>query len=242
MLHRSKSIWLFLVALAQRFALRPWLVAAAVIALVSVAALHGRHVWQVYTTYYDQPADWKTWRVFNERLDHNDWFFRADRQDFAAWLAAQEAPLLIPLEELQRITTRTWPLPAFPDVTTADSAYTLPENTQLVIPWSLERGGLITDPRDYAVLHGSKVVLLPPPAPAAHAQLIDGIENAPPIRRDTGRITLLGYTRPLPPGFTLAYESLGGEHPLASFGGDELRLLRWHGPTTLTAGEPAASP
>jgi 4-amino-4-deoxy-L-arabinose transferase-like glycosyltransferase len=219
----------------KRFPALRWAYHAVIIAFIGVLGYGSVTAWQLYRDYWEKPDEWQLWRIFGEQLDHNEWFFRTDRRNFAEWLVAQEFPMLIPIEELNRQTTRAWLVGAYPDVTTAAESFELPENTHIVIPYALELGDLMRDTRQYALLKAGTITLLPPLSTAAHQSLLENIESGTRIEGEGVVLTFLGYEQPIPEDFELEFEriSLSDGQPLAIFGNDEIHLNGWYGDTTL---------
>jgi hypothetical protein len=211
----------------------PARVRVALLALISLMLLHGQFAWNLYQDFWQQPGDWQLWKVYGYTLNHNEWFFRADRDDFAHWLNAQTTPILIPVDELQEATTRTWLLPTYPTVITAGDDFRLPAQTKLVIPWSLPLNDYMTETTSYALLSNGVITLLPPLAQPTHAALISLMAGGEPISR-TGQLSKMGIVAALPESFQIAFASAAvSDSPVASFAGDELRLQSWYGNTTI---------
>ncbi|MDQ7035086.1 MAG: hypothetical protein Q9P01_09685 [Anaerolineae bacterium] len=97
-----------------RFSLLKWSFPIVLIAFLVILLYGSTVAWQSYRDYWENPAKWQLWRIFGEELDHNEWFFRTDRRYFAEWIVAQDVPMLIPVEEVNRQTTRTWLLRDYP--------------------------------------------------------------------------------------------------------------------------------
>ncbi|MEO8395063.1 MAG: glycosyltransferase family 39 protein, partial [Chloroflexota bacterium] len=155
----------------------------ALLALIALLLLHGQFAWGIYRDFWQHPDASPLWKAYGLRLDHNEWFFRTDREDFARWLNAQTTPILLPVDELQQANTRTWVLPTYPTVTTAGADFRLPPQTTLMIPWSLELGDTMTATTSFALLDHGVITLLPPLASATHDQLISLLPGGTPISR-----------------------------------------------------------
>jgi 4-amino-4-deoxy-L-arabinose transferase-like glycosyltransferase len=223
----------------KRFPALRWSYPALIIAFIGVLGYGAVTAWQIYHDYWEKPDEWQLWRIFGEQLDHNEWFFRTDRRNFADWLIAQDFPMLIPIEELNRQTTRAWLVGTYPDVTTATEAFELPENTHIVVPYALQLGDLMRDTCHYALLNHGTITLLPPLSTAAHQSLLEDIEAGTRIEGEGTVLTFLGYEKSIPADFELGFESIGlsTEQPLAVFGNDEIHLTGWYGDTTLGSEE-----
>jgi hypothetical protein len=209
---------------------------AAPVILALFALADGLYARQTYADYWVTPIPWY---IYDRELQHAEWFFRPDRRDFARWLTAQDQPLLVPIDELNKVTTRAWLISAYPEVITAGDDYQPPAGTRLVAPWSLELGDLYRDTRHYAVLDDGKIILMPPLSVSAHTDLLAGIDAAQALTRETGSIDLLARTVPLSESAELVFEAItltaSQEAGLARFGNDEVVLLDWRGPNTVDA-------
>lgn len=206
-------------------------------AILSISAITN---WQTYRHYWENANNFDNRLMFDVVLNHNEWFFRQDRRDFARWLAAQDAPMLVPIDELNRQTTRAWLLEAYPTVQTAHEAIAVPQDAQVVVPYSLELGRLMDQERHYALMHEGTITLLPPFNADSHASLIANIQRGDPITRAGDEITFLGYTKPISDNFAVQsprYHSQPDSTPLATFGEDALSVIGWYGSDVLTAGE-----
>ncbi len=216
--------------------LSPRIIIISSLTLLSALTLsNGLDARQTYADYWEHAEAWNPWRVHGMQLEHGEWFFRPDRRDFAQWLTEQDMPLLVPLEELNQKTTRTWLLADYPNVNTEGDNFTLPGGgVRLVVPWSLEKGDLMRNTRHYALLCGDTITLLPPLSAETHAALLADIDDAEVVTCDEGNINLLAHIRPIPDDFVLIYESYAQSgDSLATFGDGELQLVRWRGPDTL---------
>lgn len=208
--------------------LAPWVVVAIIGALTLRDGLHAR---QTYNAYWSKAY---LWAIHGLNIPHAEWFYRTDRRELAQWLVKQNTPLLVPLDELGWQTVRTWLMPDFPDIQTATDDFTLPAGTRLVVPWSLEQGDLMRETRNYALLSEGSITLLPPLSAAAHAALLQGIDQAEAIERE-GVINHIARTKLLPKETTLSFEPrVNRESPVATFGDSELQLLGWRGPDALS--------
>lgn len=201
--------------------------------LVFITGVNGVYAHQTYSDYWARTD--LLWKVEGRDLPHGEWFYRTDRRDLGEWLAAQNTPLLVPVDELSWAAMRTWLMPAYPAVKTAGEDFQLPANTRLVVTWALELGDLRRDTRQYALLNDHTITLLPPLSTETHEALLKDIDSGEAIRRDNGVITLVGRVKSIPADFRVIYEprAVSGT-PIAVFGDQELQLVGWHGSDTLT--------
>jgi hypothetical protein len=193
---------------------------------------------RTYRAYWGNTEGYEhTWRIFGRVLPIADWFFRPDRRDFAGWLAVQDAPMLVPLDELSTQTTRAWLLTAYPNVVARGDDAVIPQGTRLVVPWSLEVDGLRSETRHYALLNDGTITLLPPLSAETHAALLDDIEQGEPLTR-TGALDFMGYVKTIPPGLPFAIESPTLESGDTGTGlgvfDNEVQVVGWRGPDTLS--------
>lgn len=199
------------------------IVGVATISLTALSIFNSQMTWERYTNYYTNPAQWRLWQVHEMELDHNEWFFRVDRQDFGDWIYAQTTPLLIPVEELNRQTTRSWLMNDYPAVSSTNTTTTIPENTQLVMPWSLELGDIMRDSRQFALLNEDTITLIPPLSRSSHDALLNNIDDAEPITRE-GQIDFLGYASE----FDATLINFEKQNTIdAIFGNGDIRLSAW---------------
>lgn len=206
---------------------------AAIAGLTLVTIGNAIYARQTYADYWEHADRWNLWPIHNLQLEHGEWFFRPDRREFAEWLIEQNRPMLIPVEELARPTTRTWLLQAYPNVATASGDFVLPDDSLLVIPWSLEAGDLMRNTRYFALLDNGTITLLPPITAETHDALLSGIDDAETITRDSGQIHLLAHIQPIESAITFEAQT-GSGTPIATFGSDELALTGWYGSDTIT--------
>lgn len=219
-----------------------WLYGLAMLGILGGLAYGAATAWATYRDYWEHPEGWKQWQVFGLTLDHNEWFFRTDRREFAAWIAAQDTPLLIPQQELNQAQTRSWLLEAFPRVTTASGVFSLPDDTRLVVPWSIGHGDLLRDSRHYALLHEGEITLLPPLSEETHAALLAVLDDGQELLRDSEQIPRMGAVAAIPASLDLTFApsyAPNGSAPLASFHDGAFAVLDWYGESDLSqvAGE-----
>jgi hypothetical protein len=204
--------------------------------LVGLTIDDARTVWADYRAWWQDNSH--PWGVYGRKLQHGDWFFRTDHRDLGEWLSAQHDPLLVPVDAISPSTVRAWLLVAYPEVTATGDALDLPDGTRLVVPWALELGDLWRDSRQYALLHGDSITLLPPFTAETRRALLAGIDDAPAVMRANGDLLL--RERPLPPNLTLAVEPVTAgtpADPLAIFD-HRAALVGWRGPDTLDGRDP----
>jgi hypothetical protein len=191
---------------------------------------------QTYNNYWADTGN--IWKVYDRELTHGEWFYRTDRGDLAEWIASQNQPLLMPVDELAAPTTRTWLMSAYPVVDTAGDDFRLPANTRLVLPWSLELGDLRREKRHYGLLHQGRITLLPPFSTETRDRLLTGIDEADSVIRE-GDISLIARYRDLPDDTSLTFEPRTvSADPIATFGDQQMALLGWRGADTITGTDP----
>lgn len=205
----------------------------AVMGLITLGILNSQLTWERYTDYYINPAQWRLWRVHEMELNHNEWFFRVDRQDFGEWVSAQTTPLLIPIGELNRQTTRSWLMNTYPVVTSTDITIDIPDNTQLVLPWSLELGDIMSDSRQFALLNEDTITLLPTLSRSSHQALLNNLGDAEAITRE-GQIDFLGNVSE----FDANLINFEAQNPIdVIFGDGDMHLSAWAGDETIYSGQ-----
>ncbi len=77
-----------------------------VFSLVLLVALIGVQSYQSvtgYFLYWSTAAPQQTNFIFNRQLPSNEWYFRPDRRDLAAWIRSQSTPLLLQRVELAQL-------------------------------------------------------------------------------------------------------------------------------------------
>jgi len=226
-----------LLTIAHRFIRFQYINLIGIVILLGLSGWEAAQTFTTYSNYWAKPNEWQQWRIHDEVLDHNEWFFRTDRRDFAAWITQQEQPLLIPVEELSRPTTRSWLFQAYPQVAAVDSEMELPQATTLVVPWSLERGGIMRETKQFALLHNQTITIFPPFSDETHQQLMTDIEQGAPITRQGNQLNFLGYTKPIPDDANLAFEDSNHQSEVfASFGDAAIDLINWRGANTIIDG------
>jgi hypothetical protein len=185
---------------------------------------------QIYIGFWDTAdTQWRRWIIYDKQLTHNEWYFRSDRKTLADWIKSQDTPLLIPAEELYKDAQRGMLMSHYATVDAVDDTFQLPDNTQLVIPWSLEQGDFLTDTPHFALLDNSTIYLLPPLTTASHTSLLQHLGTATDITFESDQIPIVAKTFAPPADITLDYQHANAEaNPLARFN-DELDIISWHG-------------
>lgn len=189
---------------------------------------------QTYTSFWDTAdTQWRKWAVYDRELTHNEWFFRSDRLTLTNWVKTQNTPLLIPVEELYRDAQRGMLMSHYSSVASADDTFQLPENTQIVIPWSLETGDFLEESTHFALLNNATITLLPPLTSATHTNLLQNSDDASNIENINSNIPVVGKVFSPPDGITLEYSqpTLTGD-PIAVFN-NELEIIQWVGDDTI---------
>lgn len=185
--------------------------------------------WAAYRGYWENAEQYRMWEIYGEELTHNEWFFRVDRRRFAEWLLTQEEPILLPLEEMQQLVTRTYLMRHYDDFATASTDFVLPENTRLVVPWALEKQDVLRESRHYVLLHEGAIIFLPALMPESQVALLQNIDEAEEIYRNEGALGFGGYTR-LIDNWQAVFVS---ENPVDVLYGNDLKIVGWQGDTTL---------
>lgn len=193
------------------------------------------YAYRTYNEYWEKSY---LWTIFGRDIPHGEWFFRTDRRDFSLWLAQQEVPLLVPVTELNRTTTRAWLMQYYPHVkTSSDENIAIPPDTRLVVPWSLGRGGLMRNERHFALLQDDVITLLPPLTAETYQVLVSDIDDATAIYRDEGTLSLLAHVKPVPDDMMLTFERM--THTTPFIYDDGVRFAGWSGPETVASGKNA---
>lgn len=218
-----------------------WQTGVGFLLTISLIGLQAYQTTQTYFHYWETTGEQQTTFIYNRELPIAEWFFRPDRRDLANWINAQQAPLLIPRDELTEQTIHAWLAPNYPTISASEEPITLPVGTTLVVPWSLELGDLRRTTHHYALLANHHIVLLPPFSSETHAAMLNGIDEAQPLTR-TGALDLMAWIRLLPPNFKVTFEPIyppnENAQPLARFQpGLAIRSLR--GPLTISETETA---
>lgn len=193
---------------------------------------------QTYVNFWeDANTEWRKWRIYDRELTHNEWFFRSDRLALTNWIKAQNTPLLIPVEELTRDAQRGMLMSHFPYVDSVDDTFQIPDNTQIVFPWSLEKGDFLDDTTHFALVNNSTITLLPPLTQASRQSLTQNIDSAINIENPESNIPIVAKTFSASNDFELAYlQPTLSTNTIAVFN-DELEVIQWYGSDTIQAGE-----
>lgn len=188
--------------------------------------------WQTYVNFWQKPS---SIIMFNRDLTYGEWFFRPDQRDLAHWIAAQQTPVLLPLDQLTPQTTHAWLLSTYPDVTSADDAALIPADTQVVIPWTLELGDYDLNSRHYALLQNHTITLLPPLTDETRRTLAASLASAQLINRPNGNPMAKVVTPPVGFKFGLEPPQVAAtlEQPLTSID-NGLVVTGWWGPQTVS--------
>ena len=177
----------------------------------------------------------RKWRIYDKTLSAGEWFFRSDRKRLTDWIQAQNKPLLIPLEELNKPAELAFLIDRFTDIGALDSPERLPVDTILVSPWSLERGDFLVDARHYALLHGESISLLPPLDDDSLERLRTLSAQGQALINSDSNIPVVARYAALESALPLSFQQAAGVvEPIARFNG-ELELRRWYGAQTITA-------
>lgn len=194
--------------------------------------------WQTYVNFWkDADTEWRKWHIYDRELTHNEWFFRSDRLALTNWIKAQDTPLLIPIEELTRDAQRGMLMSHFPYVDNADDTFQIPDNTQIVIPWALEKGDFLDDTTHFALLNDSTITLLSPLTQASQQNLMRSIDVSIDIENPDSNIPIVAKTFSAPDDLELTYlQPTQSNDPIAIFN-DELEVMLWYGNDTIQAGE-----
>lgn len=209
-----------------------WILLASLAPLGWLAWDNGTETWSWYTLYFDEPERWRLWEIHAQQLNHNEWFFRIDREDFVDWVNVQTQPMLMPLEEAGRKSTRAWLMDAYPAVTSAGADVVLPDEVLLVMPWSLEQGDLLDETHDYVLLQDGMITLLPPITDDSRERLVTDIEAGERIERE-GQIDFLGYAQVVDSAVVNFEMPDGADNEMVVFGGGDIALTGWISEDTL---------
>lgn len=220
------------VSIAGRFQTRVRYVVYSLLVLAGIVGM----VWarQAYLNFWQKPS---SIFMFGRDLTYGEWFFRTDQRDLGAWLNVQTAPMLAPVNQLLPQTTHAWLQPQYPTVVSASQGFSLPPDTQVVIPWALELGTFNTGDRYFALLHDHTITLLPPLTEESHKSLLEKFEAAPLVSRANGNplLKVIPAASLSPLTFDPPQVTTSPDQPLASLP-NGLLVTDWWGPTTL-AGE-----
>jgi hypothetical protein len=191
------------------------------------------YAFRTYNNYWGKSYSWV---MFDRELPHGEWFFRTDRRDFARWLADQDSPLLVPINELNRTTVRAWLMEDYPLVESIVGAeIVIPPDTRLVIPWNLEGDDLLRSKKQFALIQEGVFSLLPRFTTQTHQTLLADIDNASWVIRDQGELPLLAHVKPIPENVELSFVPMTETTELIY--DDKISLAGWSGPDIIHPGE-----
>ena len=191
---------------------------------------------RTYTSFWDNDTSQAPhWYVFNRELNFGESFFRIDRLFLADWIKAQRAPLLIPLEELNGRASRAHLMSRYSVVESGSRPLEFTADMLVVLPWSLERGRFIDDSPHFALLEGNTISILPPLDRAYFQALLQSRADAQILEFEGSNIPVVAEYFPVGWASEPVYQNPTGQgDPLARFN-DDLEILRWHGPASLSA-------
>lgn len=179
--------------------------------------------WQVYRDYWLQADHWKLWRIHGRELNHNEWFFRIDQRELAAWISQQKEALLLPVEALNQPTLRAWLARSHPQVSIAEADFVDQPSSMIVLPYNLERDSFLPTASHYALLHEGKISIFPPFDRTTQVKIAQSAEIAQLIS-GAGRISPIASVMPTPP--KLVYEDWQPAHIVYAH---PIRLTAWAG-------------
>jgi hypothetical protein len=202
-------------------------------ACVLLALIQVPNVLHTYQDYWGNAQNWRLWDVHGKTLNHNEWFFRTDRQSLAEWMLAQDTPLLVPRAEFDQAFLQAWLIAEYPQVRSADAMMPLPMQTQVILPYSLALDDFLISPQ-FVLLHEGVMYILPP-YDADTLQTIAQSEGD--IISNTGNIPQLAKVSPLTfePRYAI-YHTLADTSEDAPFVFDgDVALVGWYGDDELLA-------
>ncbi|MCY4464308.1 MAG: glycosyltransferase family 39 protein [Chloroflexi bacterium] len=209
-----------------------WVLLFFVLTLFAHAALASERTY--FGFWNREMTEARKWRMYDVDLSPGEWFFRSDRKHLSNWVKAQNEPLLLPVEELNKPIERALLLSRYPKVKSAERDFQLPAGTVLVLPWSLERNQFMGDARHYALLQDNTITILPPLADESIAELSRSLASAAEVQNPGSNIPIVARYVSLASELSIAY-MLPADTPtgIARFN-KELELTQWVGPKTLT--------
>lgn len=225
----------FIVTMLQKISASNVIKYLALVVILVIGLYQVTLSYQTYTHFWETAnTDWRKWAVYDRELSHNEWFFRSDRLTLTNWIKVQNTPLLIPVEELSRDAQRGMLMSHYPIVTNTDTNFQLPDNTQIIIPWSLENGDFLTESNHYALLSDTTITLLPPLTSNSQANLLQNWDTAINIKNEASNISIVGKVFSPTDSIILEYEVPSfTENPIAVFN-NELEIIQWYGDDTIT--------
>ena len=191
---------------------------------------------QTYTSFWETAArQGPTHFIYDRSLSYGEAFFRSDRLFLANWMKAQNAPLLVPLEELNGRSTRAHLMSRFPFVEGAAGPEIFPEDSIVVLPWSLERGQFIDDSFHFALLDGDTISIIPPLDREFFQRLMNERANSAILEFEGSNIPIVAEYFSIGSATQPRYQAAAGSgNPLARFNSD-FDIVGWHGPATISA-------
>jgi hypothetical protein len=218
-----------LFVMVERFINTRWIVLGGSFIGVIFFGINAIQANNTYKDYWLNAETYAMWFVHNRDLDHNEWFFRQDKREFAEWLMQQTQPILIPIEELNRQTTRAWLTKKFTHVTSS-STISIPENTIMVMPYELETNSFMNTSLQFVLLENNTITILPPITPQNAETIISNTLNIGTEIPTQTRFNVLGISAPL--NTPLEYQTL---QPSSANFSNEIALTGWYGTNTLSA-------
>ena len=187
---------------------------------------------KTYNNYWQKPL---TWSIYDKELPRAEWFFRTDNRDMGLWIAEQNRPMLIPIDEISRSTTRAWLLDSYPHVNTSEDLSIIPSDTLIVVPWALETDDLMRDSRQYVLLENDTITIFPPFTHETRDNLLSNIDSAETSHRENG--DLMAHIMPLSNAVTLQIEprTVSNENTSLPLYDGQVQLLGWRGVDTLAS-------
>jgi hypothetical protein len=206
-----------------------WLPVSITVLGLLILVSHSNLSHTTYFQFWDKPS---AIQVFDRDFPRNEWFFRQDHRDLGQWLSRAQEPLLVPVDTLRISTVRVWLLQRYPIVLSAGSDVVLPADMRVVFPWEVGLDDVRRTDQQFALLEGSRIVLLPTFTPSTTTAIVAKISAAELIPRQ-GIVPYSAAVAPLA-NLAITYESFHGDTIL--FGGDA-QLNGWRGPDTLSSSQ-----
>lgn len=208
----------------------------ACLAVIAALAVHAANESRrVYAHYWETAGShWQKWRIHDLRLSHSEWFFRTDKKHLADWIAAREAPLLLPFSELNYPTLRALLMRDYPNVASMSADFALPPETRIVAPWSLESKAFVDQTTRLALLNDETITVLPPLIGDEKRLVFSNRDQALELTMPDSNIPAVARVQALPPNWSPKYVSSAGDMPLARFNA-ELELRGYRGPDVIDA-------
>lgn len=223
--------------LLNRLALGKRLAATLVLAIVLVyAAYLVGNAAMTYIAYWEKhERQERQWYIYSRSLSLGEAFFRIDRQFLMNWVKSQQAPLLLPLEELNGRASRAHLMSRYPYVESRTGPVAFADDTFVVLPWSLERGQFLDDTVYFALLEADKISILPPFDLEYFERLMGNRVESAILKFNDSNIPIVAEYFSVGSATQPAYQAeTASGNPLARFNG-ELDVDRWYGPSTIAA-------